>query len=1244
MPRPIAVPGAFLERLEPRTLFAADPISPDHELWLAVPGEAVVDGHLNDLAWDRALPIVRAQPHRDARVSIRLLHSEAGLFIAVEADDAALWADGSGGGSGQRWELEHDDSMTFYFDPDGSREEFFGAGDRAIGINLAPMGAPFAGEGVVRRAKFVRGDGAGGAPDVLIGSAMPSGLAYATVLRGTPNDGSDADEGWTSELFIPWAALGLTAGAGVSFAMNFDIIFDNDGAARSFWDTRGTADRFALPAYIDDHLQGAHSSYADSQAGLRGPVSYADVLLVDPGAAAAPAPIGDVLVARISAQAATLEFTSPGDLATRAWRYEVRVASSPIATESDWRAATPIEQGYIPRGPGLDESLRIVALAPSTLYHVAIRARDAFGNLSPLAGSDAFTTEAAGASPDETVTVSPLGAGLVRERDGSPFIPIGDHLGLSWGYTRGLFPGDVWDARAGIFHNFHDQPSYEGPPAPYFFQLQARGINTMRIFLEFPGLDQVGNPDLPRGSYWLEHPAGTFNPDMRRFLHTLLEHADRYDFHVILSPFDTFLYDDVFSTENPFSTALGGPVADINRFFQSPGVLEMAQRRMDTLIGWVHESPFADRILAWEPLNEWDSWEWTLSPEHQGQREREMAQRAVWVTQLARHIREADPGRLIANSSVARDPRGPAARIAFNSRDFDLQLPHFYTSGSEEPINNPAADRRLLAAAQHAALTSYWIESRIDPRPVLDGEWGLTRAHWPGGVPGYSGAFTRAEDEGLYRAILWTGFALGQAGAGLRIATDELQPWFHSLTPAMRQSQQAMAQFVESGGFDWSRPRARLGVGASDAVAYASGDELQALAYILRDPAFIPTGSSTLEIADVATDRLFDVEYWDPASPGTAAMASHPGVYSEHGMIRLELPDFVGELVVKMRARPDPAAPAVLAAIEHEGVEWVFTTDHVDRLVASVDGGGEIPLARLVGIDRAIRDVEPFITPEGRLNLALLDDRHDVWRLLREADGAWSATNLTRLIDAPGFVRDLAILQPTWGALHIAGLDARGHATNLWWTPAIDRWIHTDLTAQVDGPALGSLTAYSTPWDGLNLAGLDGAGHTLVYWWSPELGAGNWRWQDLTSDFGGPALVGTVAAYATPWGGLNIAGTSPDGRVHVYWWAPELPDEPDRWRITDISTDAGAPALRPGIRGVVSAAGAIDLAASSVDSGFVRLRWTPQSGIWRALLANTLELIPAPAPWSLTPGSLWWLDGSIRRIDASTGWSLAPAA
>src|SRR5690606_32075882 len=98
----------------------------------------------------------------------------------------------------------------------------------------------------------------------------------------------------------------------------------------------------------------------------------------------------------------------------------------------------------------------VVELAPGTAYHVAVRAVDAAGNLGPLSANATFTTSAL-PSPGYAgnVVASPMGRTLQFE-NGDAFVAVGDHLGISWSFTRTLYPGLIWDDVNDQFIDFSD--------------------------------------------------------------------------------------------------------------------------------------------------------------------------------------------------------------------------------------------------------------------------------------------------------------------------------------------------------------------------------------------------------------------------------------------------------------------------------------------------------------------------------------------------------------------------------------------------------------------------------------------------------------------------------------------------------------------------------------------------------------------------------------------------------------------
>jgi hypothetical protein len=1228
---------SLVEALEPRKLLAADPILPDHPLWLIPRGSAVVDGSLSDADWQSAGEVFLTQATRDDRALwVRMMYNDQGVFLSAEVEDRNLWADGNGGGTGFQWELENDDSIIFYFDPDNSREEYFQAGDRAFGYNIASPGAPESGIGPVRRFKYVHGTGDGGAP----GIAHVPGIVYATTVSGTINNPSDVDGGWTTEIFMPWAALSMAGPPvhGQTIGMNFDMIQDNSGGTRDLVDRRLMPERFTVPHFIDDHVQGAHSSYTATGAGVRGPVNYAEAMFIDPAAGQRPAAISGLTLSDTSPFGARLNFTSPagttGGLG-HASGYQIRYSSAPIVTESDWLDAQEFANAYVPRLRGLAESLRIMELYPSTTYHVAIRAVDGAGNLGDLAASVSFTTAALPAPGYRGHLVpSPFGRALQFE-DGTRFVPVGDHLGLPWLYTRTLYGGLMWDNANTQFIDFSDAPHRAAEPiGPFLADLAAHGVNTMRLYLELENAHVVGNPGpLPQGTLWFESNPGVYNPEMRQFVLNVLEQAAAHGIYLILSPFDTFSYDEAFGIEGPWAASRGGPLMDINEFFQTPGTLTIAKARMRALIDWVSDSPYEDHVLGYEFVSEWDSPEWTLqASDHNEQgRETEYRQRAIYMQELARFVHEEDPRHLTLNSTIARDPRGPIARLDSYSRNFDMLTPHLYTTGNEEPVNNPQMDRKVLPAREIGYFTTYWITNRLDRAPVLNAEWGMSRYAWvnQGFVPQYCDDFTQAEDEALFRTVLWSGFANGQVGTGLRIAADELLFRGMMLTDGMRDVQQTFSRFVNSqtlaidfGRFAYDNLAGRVNARSPAGKrlhAWGISDGSQGIVYVLQD-GNASTGlvaDGVLRIRGLRPDQVMDAEVWSTGPGQTSAVGTISGVFVATGEYVLNLPAFSQDVVIKFKARPEvgEVQKLVSIAVGNELVTFAIGPDEqpTARIMNATTGivrSQDISsLARFRG--RAV-DMTPYTTADDRVHLAVTDTNHHLWIFSGDiaaagGAGSWTAIDQTAAIGAPGMTGDLTSYQPSWGAIHIAGVDARGHAINYWWAGQ-PTWQFSDLTELLNGPVFEKgLAGYVTGWDGLNLAGLNADGQVIVYWWAP--GLSSWETLDMTAYAGGPKLEGQLDAFVTPWGGLNIAGTDAAGHVVTYWWAPGM----ETWLTADLTLVAGGPVIAAGTEVGISADGGINVYGLDAAGDLWSLRWTPLDQNWRSTNVSDLSAGPPPS-------------------------------
>jgi mannan endo-1,4-beta-mannosidase len=155
-------------------------------------------------------------------------------------------------------------------------------------------------------------------------------------------------------------------------------------------------------------------------------------------------------------------------------------------------------------------------------------------------------------------------------------------------------------------------------------------------------------------AYWLESPRGTFNAKMADFIIDILRLSAENGIYVLISPFDTFFYDN-YLPRTAWHTSQGGPLTDINHFYTNPDVLAMAKTRWSWVINTINNSGYGDAVFAYEILNEWDSFEWTR-PNIDANKDAQIRQK--FITELAAHVRSLDDEHLLVSSSTALDPRG----------------------------------------------------------------------------------------------------------------------------------------------------------------------------------------------------------------------------------------------------------------------------------------------------------------------------------------------------------------------------------------------------------------------------------------------------------------------------------------------------------------------------------------------------------------------------------------------------------
>jgi hypothetical protein len=163
--------------------------------WSASP--ITIDGRADEPAWQGAvliddflMPVSLKKPRRATRA--RLLWDADNLYFTADMDDSDLYADITEH-DGETWS---NDVFELFFKPRLDQPAYYELQVNAAGTQM-DMFLPCRGGGSFQRfAKLDKFD-----------------WQTATALRGTLNDYSDTDEGWTVEGRLPWSDFRHTGGA-----------------------------------------------------------------------------------------------------------------------------------------------------------------------------------------------------------------------------------------------------------------------------------------------------------------------------------------------------------------------------------------------------------------------------------------------------------------------------------------------------------------------------------------------------------------------------------------------------------------------------------------------------------------------------------------------------------------------------------------------------------------------------------------------------------------------------------------------------------------------------------------------------------------------------------------------------------------------------------------------------------------------------------------------------------------------
>jgi hypothetical protein len=293
-----------------------------------------MDGNLDE--WSGADSATFSGTSSTATAS--LLWDDTNLYVAFQVTDTQLNAIATVRDDSNLW---RDDAIEVYLDTKNDRATTMQADDYQFLVNLNNVQAD------------LRGTGGGKDP------TWNASWQSAVRLQGTLNSNGDSDGGYTLELVIPWAQIGVTPMTGMSFGL--ELVVDNSNPASATFEHFDWAGITSTGGpYAQPHL-------------------WNQVQLVDalPGVIDVTAPESSgVTVSSITSSGATISWTT----------------NEPSDTQVDYGrtiaygSVTPLNSELVTA-----HNRTLSGLAAGTLYHYRVKSRDAAGNLA-TSGDFTFRT------------------------------------------------------------------------------------------------------------------------------------------------------------------------------------------------------------------------------------------------------------------------------------------------------------------------------------------------------------------------------------------------------------------------------------------------------------------------------------------------------------------------------------------------------------------------------------------------------------------------------------------------------------------------------------------------------------------------------------------------------------------------------------------------------------------------------------------------------------------------------------
>ena len=919
-------------------------------------GTPTVDGVLSPTEYNELGHVILYKFFgEDAKVDLYFMWDANYLYLGAKVEDFELWVDDYDPNA-QWTSTWADDALKWEIDPNASGDEFLQATDRVLAVNANATAV-----------RFDRGDGSGGPPIGIWVDPAGDTVKIKASVDGTLNDytfktltaESQKDGGFVVEMAIRWSALFESGQVpslvdGYALKMNVTNIEDDTGGALDpeyYQEWKRVADELTRFMGEEDH-----------------PENWATFVLSSNQDTTAPAAVTNLTTGNTGPFSTVLSFSATGDNGTSGYAksYDIRYSTAPIS-EANWSSATVYKNSFRPAPAGQSEAFKIIGLSPQTGYYVGIKAKDEKGNASALATTSVTTTAASGTTDKGYLTADPGGRYLAWE-NGDPFVVIGDNQGISWPHIRTFYNGLMWNDDLGTYQNFQEYDTGGiSNGRNYLKMLSDHGVNTIRIIAE--------NLELTHPVYWFDDLSGgtnniSYNQDTLDFLETFLDECASVGISVIVVPFDTFYYSSKFNgwSKVPFSTAMGGPMAVAEDFFESqyrPYIKAVLYKLWQTI---------GDRknLLAWDLVNEFDSDEYGI-----GWNRATYAKREETVNDLVDYLKTIDSHHMVLLSSVRWDPKwiahipttnatsvtGNDAALVLNNDRFDLNSTHMYYHDIRDPNHNsktnPASiyqaaacdlDNTIAPAARVKQGLQFYHAYSLTPKPYLCTEAGPIEFY----TSDYDAYYTQADDNQIFHNMIWAYLASGEAGSGLRWPGQALPD--HELTDTMRNYQLAMKHFIDAGNIDFSGFQA-VPIGQDMTLENTSlpvvktgiSDGRQGIVFLVNDARKQANGSvsgARLRVPDLVPGGVYSFDFWNTYdAAATSPVLTASATANSAGEALVDLPAFSDTQAIQYYCTDCPESGA-----SADGV-YALTAELSAKAVLQVSGAPVTLIWKEVGAD-----------------------------------------------------------------------------------------------------------------------------------------------------------------------------------------------------------------------------------------------------------------------------------------------------